>query len=148
MIIDNNGKDFIKKLEGWRNHPYLDSANVPTIGYGFTYYKDGTRVTMQDSPMTLKEGDELIESIIPIYEDAVHRQIKVKLTQNQYTALVSFTYNLGEGNLKSSTLLKKININPCDLSITAEFKKWIYSDGKKSKGLKKRRNQEAFLYFS
>ena len=103
MIIDNNGKDFIKKLEGWRNHPYLDSANVSTIGYGFTYYKDGTRVTMQDSPMTLKEGDELIESINPTYEDAVHRQIKVKLTQNQYTALVSFTYNLGEGNLKSST---------------------------------------------
>lgn len=148
MRISKNGLYIIKKYEGFRNHPYLDTANVPTIGYGFTYYSDSTKVKMTDAPMTKCDADVYIEELVVVYEDAVNRNVKRVLNQNQFDAIVSFTYNLGESNLKVSTLLKKINKNPCDPAIEQEFQKWVYSGGKKSKGLKKRRNQEYYLYNS
>lgn len=70
------------------------------------------------------------------------------LTQNQFDALVSFTFNLGEGSLKSSTLLKKVNANPSDTTISSEFLKWNKAGGKVIDGLTKRRQAEAKLYFA
>jgi lysozyme len=69
------------------------------------------------------------------------------VNQNQFDALVSFAYNLGSGALKSSTLLKKVNINPNDTTIQAEFEKWVYAGNVKLQGLIRRRKSEAFLYY-
>jgi lysozyme len=148
MTISQNGLDLIKRFEGFRNHPYLCSANVPTIGYGNTYYPDGKKVSLSDKPIKLKEGEVLLKHIVKVYEDTVNEMVNVTINQNQFDALVSFTYNLGGGNLSRSTLLKKINNNPNDSSIKGEFLKWNKANGKVLKGLTKRRNSEAYLYFT
>jgi lysozyme len=69
------------------------------------------------------------------------------INQNQFDALVDFAYNLGTGNLKSSTLLKKVNADPKDHKISEEFLKWNRAGGKVLKGLTARRVAEAELYF-
>jgi len=81
------------------------------------------------------------------YEKAVDSYTTDSITQNQFDALVSLAYNIGVGNLKSSTLLKKVNNNPKDLAIQKEFMKWVNAGGKKLEGLIKRRTEEANLYF-
>ena len=146
MKISKKGLDLIKKHEGFRNHPYLCPAGVPTIGYGNTYYADGRKVKMTDNPITQSEATELLCDIVSEFEEGVNDLVKRPLKQNQFDALVSFTYNLGVPRLRKSTLLKKVNINPDDESITKEFQKWVFANGRELKGLKKRRNQEAWLY--
>lgn len=149
MQISTNGIALVKKFEGFYSKPYLCPAKVPTIGYGFTYYPDtGKKVTLKDAPMTKEQADKLLPKVLKTYENEVLKLVKVKLTQNQYDALVSFTFNLGASNLSKSTLLKKINKNPNDVSIRVEFAKWRIADGKVSKGLENRRKAEADLYFS
>lgn len=147
MKISKEGKDLIKKYEGFKNHPYKCPAGVPTIGYGFTHYRNGQKVEMSDNPITKKEAEILLDEILEEYEDAVIRNVETEINQNQFDALVSFTFNLGEGNLSRSTLLRKINNNPNDPSIADEFKRWNKAGGRVLKGLKKRRNEEAYLYF-
>jgi len=148
MEISKNGLDIIKRFEGFRNHPYLCAAGVPTIGYGNTFYNDGTEVTMDDEPITLKEGLELLKRVVKGYEIGVTKMVKVDINQNQFDALVSFAYNLGVYALKKSTLLKKVNINPNDPTIKDEFLRWVKAGGRVLKGLKRRRNSEAYLYFT
>lgn len=147
MKISENGIELIKHWEGFKNHPYLCPANVPTIGYGSTYYPDGTAVKMTDKPITIKEGVELLKLTVKGYEMGVDKAVTSTINQNQFDALVSFTYNLGVGAFKSSTLLKKINKNPLDETIKYEFSRWNKSNGKPMKGLTRRRNSEAYLYF-
>jgi len=74
--------------------------------------------------------------------------VKSNVTENNFAALVSFTFNVGTGNLKKSTLLKKVNLNPNDPTIRSEFMKWNKGAGKVLAGLTKRRQAEADLYFS
>lgn len=146
--------EFITKFEGFEAKPYLDIAGVPTIGYGATYYQDGKKVTMQDPPITKACALDLKMFHLKQTENAVNKLVKSKVNQNQFDALVSFTYNLGEGNLKSSTLLKKVNANPNDRSIEKEFLKWVNARNPKTGkleplfGLTRRRNEEAVYYFS
>ena len=148
MRTSSRGLELIKKYEGWRPSPYLDPIGIPTIGYGFTYYLPSRqKVTMKDKPLTLAQGDEMLRQVLVTYENEVNRLVKAKLNQNQFDALVSFTFNLGGANLAKSTLLKKINANSCDPTIRAEFVKWINAGGKPLSGLKKRRQEEAKLYF-
>lgn len=147
MRISRKGLDLIKKHEGFRNHPYLDPVGIPTIGYGNTYYQNGRKVNMLDNPITQSEATELLCDIVDRFEAGVSKLVKVKLTQNQFDALVSFSYNVGLGAFKTSTLLKRINKNPNDPDIKVQFQRWIFAGGREFKGLKKRRNQEAWLYF-
>jgi len=146
--ISRKGKLLIKKFEGFRSEPYLDAVGVPTIGIGFTHYPDGTPVELYDDAITKEEALQILDELLDKYEAAVNEFVTSEITQNQFDALVSFTYNLGIGALKSSTLLKKINANPNDEIIPYEFKRWVYADGKKLKGLVRRRTQEAKLYES
>ena len=146
MKTSKEGLNLIKKHEGFRNHPYKCPAGIWTIGYGFTFYPCGTKVTMDDEPITKSDADNMLVQLVETFEDAVNNNVDTTLNQNQFDALVSFTFNLGEANLKSSTLLKKVNQDSCDPSIEGEFKKWVYSNGEKLSGLKRRRNQEAWLY--
>jgi lysozyme len=146
--ISERGLKMIKDFEGLRLAPYLDSANVPTIGYGSTRYENGTRVTMRDKAITQARADSLFRTTMATYEQGVDAVTRDDISQGNYDALVSFAYNLGVQALKGSTLLKKVNKNPSDPSIRAEFLKWVNAGGRKLAGLVRRRSTEADLYFS
>jgi lysozyme len=148
MNLSENGIEFIKKHEGLRLKPYLDSVGVPTIGYGNTFYEDGIRVKLTDNKISKGRADELFYFILLSFESEVSKYVKSKINQNQFDALVSFSYNVGIGNLKKSTLLKKVNINPKDVNIIYQFGRWNKAKGKVLKGLTKRRKEESLLYFS
>jgi lysozyme len=143
-----NGINLIKQFEGFSSKPYLCPAKICTIAYGATFYPNGKKVTMNDKPVTEAEGVELLKSMLSKFEQYVDSYTTDSITQNQFDALVSFCYNLGPANLKSSTLLKKVNANPNDETIKDEFLKWSKAGGRKLAGLVKRREAEAALYFS
>ena len=141
------GIELIKSFEGFRSAPYKCPAGIPTIGYGATFYPDGKKVTMTDAVITEAKGTELLQSMLTSFERYVDSYCRDDINQHQFDALVSFAYNLGPANLKSSTLLKKVNANPEDETIRDEFMKWVNGGGKKLPGLVKRRQAEADLYF-
>ena len=146
--ISNLGLELIKKYEGFKAKAYLCPAKVITIGYGSTYYEDGTKVKLTDPPITQERATELLEALLVSYERSVDSYCVDTINQYQFDALCSFAYNCGVGNLKSSTLLKKVNKNPNDPTIKDEFLKWNKGGGKVLSGLTKRRIEEAQLYFS
>ena len=141
------GIELIKKFEGFMSKPYKCPAGIPTIGYGATFYPNGKKVTMADKSITEAEATELLKSMLKSFEQYVDSYCIDTITQNQFDALVSFCYNLGPANLKASTLLKKVNANPNDETIRAEFMKWTKAGGRTLKGLVTRRTAEADLYF-
>lgn len=141
MRTSEKGIEFIKLSEGLLLEAYQDSGGVWTIGYGHTKgVKKGDQITEFMATEYLK--DDLRNS-----EQAVSLYVTSKINQNQFDALVSFTFNLGPGNLKSSTLLKRVNADPNDPDIERQFKRWIYCKGVVLKGLVKRREREAAIYF-
>jgi lysozyme len=142
------GIELIKKFEGFSSKPYKCPAGIPTIAYGATFYPNGKKVTMNDKSVTEAEGVELLKSMLSKFEQYVDSYCIDTITQNQFDALVSFCYNLGPANLKASTLLKKVNKDPNDETIRAEFMKWTKAGGKTLKGLVRRREAEAELYFT
>jgi lysozyme len=150
MKIDKIGLALIEKYEGCKLEAYPDPATggIPwTIGYGNTYYEDGTKVKKGDK-ITQSRADQLILNLLDHYEKGVDAMTIDNVTQNQFNALVSFAWNLGLQSLKSSTLLKKVNANPNDKSIDAEFAKWNRGNGKIMAGLVARRAAESKMYFS
>ena len=142
------GIELIKRFEGFSAEPYICPAGVPTIGYGATYYPGGRKVTMSDDAITEEEATQLLANMLGVYEEPVNDSVTSDINQNQFDALVSFTYNLGAGAFKSSTLLKKVNADPCDPSIAFEFSRWVKAGGRVLQGLVKRRDAETELYFS
>lgn len=146
--ISDKGVNLIKEFEGFMSKPYLCPAKIPTIGYGATFYPDGKKVTMNDVAITEEKGVELLKSMLVKFEQYVDSYCVDTINQGQFDALVSFCYNLGPSNLKSSTLLKKVNTNPNDPTIEAEFMKWTKAGGKTLKGLVRRREAEVKLYFN
>ena len=149
MNISNNGLKIIKQFEGFMPKPYLDQALVPTIGYGTTHYGLGGRsVTLNDHSISKEVATKLMkDQIDATYGRAVNHAVRVPITQNQFDALVSFTYNLGVGALRSSTLLKKLNKGK-KLQADKEFRKWTHVNGKVNRGLKARRKKEAELFLA
>ena len=142
------GIELIKSFEGLVLKPYRCSAGVPTIGYGNTFYENGKKVAMTDKPITEARATELLYWSLTKFEQYVDSYCIDTITQDQFDALVSFCYNLGPGNLKASTLLKKVNKDPNDPTIRAEFMKWNKAGGRALKGLTRRREAEANLYFT
>ena len=138
--------DIIKKYEGLYLNAYLCPASVPTIGYGTIRYPDGKAVKLGEK-ITMKRAEELLTWEV----EKIAGQIPaLNVNQNQYDALVSFTYNLGIGNLLKSTLFKKVKANPDDPTIKDEFMKWtkarVKGELKTLKGLVRRRIDEYNLY--
>ena len=146
MKLNKAGADLIKSFEGLRLDAYLCSAGKPTVGFGSTFYEDGTPVKMGDK-ITKEMADSLFEKVTDSFAAKVKNCIQKDINENQFAALVSFAYNVGIGNLKSSTLLKKVNANPNDPTIMQEFKKWNRASGNVLAGLTRRREAEANLYF-
>jgi lysozyme len=146
MKLNKAGAELIKSFEGCKLSAYKCSANKETIGYGNTFYEDGTPVKLGDK-ITKERAESLFELISDDFSKKVVPLVKSQLNENQFGAIVSFAYNAGIGNLKSSTLLKKVNANPSDATIRAEFMKWDKAGGKQLAGLTRRRKAEADLYF-
>lgn len=140
--------ELIKEAEGFYPKPYICPAGVPTIGYGTTRYPSGKRVELTDPTIDKSTALTYLSHDLKFFEDGVDALTRDDVTQNQFGALVSFSYNLGLQNLKTSTLIKKVNANPDDPSIAAEFVKWCRANGKVLKGLQIRRQKESELYFS
>ena len=145
MEINKAGKDLIKRFEGCKLKAYKCPANVWTIGYGNTFYEDGTKVKEGDV-ITQERAEELFDIIISDFVRMTDALVKSNVTENNFSALVSFTFNVGTGNLKRSTLLRKVNANPKDPTIAAEFNKWVRANDRVLQGLVKRRKAEAKLY--
>ena len=146
MKLNKAGADLIKSFEGCKLDAYKCSANKETIGYGNTFYEDGSAVKLGD-----RISQERAESLFVLISDSFAAKVKPLVTsavsENQFGALVSFAYNCGIANLKSSTLLRKVNANPNDATIRTEFEKWNKAAGKVLAGLTRRRKAEADLYF-
>jgi len=130
MKLNNAGLLLICKFEGLSLIPYLCSAKIPTLGYGNTYYSNGKKVTMQDKAITKPEAFEMFKIIADKFALKVNELIKSNVNQNQFNALVSLSYNIGVNAFAKSTLLKKVNFNPNDLTIKNEFLKWNKAGGK------------------
>lgn len=141
--ISDNGLKFLMNNEGVVLKPYLDTKGIPTIGVGNTFYEDGSKVKMTDPPITEKRAMELFRWILKQYELAVYSNTRDDINQNQFDAIVSFTYNVGVTAFKNSTLLKRINANASQQSITNAFMMW-----NKPKEIIGRRKREVELYFS
>ena len=139
MKISQEGLSLIKKFEGCELKAYHCAAGVPTIGYGSTH-----GVTM-DMEITQEEADELLMDDVAKFEEAVTRAVKVPLEQNQYDALVSWTFNLGPSNLSSSTMLRVLNEGNYE-EVPAQIKRWNKAGGKVLQGLIRRREAEALLF--
>lgn len=144
--INEQGLDLIKSFEGFSLVPYICPAGVPTIGWGTTRYPNGKKVTINDPKITVEFAQECLLYDVKQFELSVDNYCVDTLTSNQFSAIVSWTYNLGAGALKSSTMLKKINKNPNDLSIEKEMLKWVKAGNKTLQGLVNRRKAEWKLY--
>lgn len=147
--LNSKGTAFLHKEEGCRLSAYLDSVGKWTIGYGNTFYEDGSKVKKGDK-ITQERAESLFLIVVKQFEDAVNLTIKQELNANQFSALVSICYNIGIGAFKTSTLAKKVNANPNDPTIRNAFESWRYGtvNGKKEPILLGRRQREADLYFS
>lgn len=139
--------DLVKKFEGASLKAYRDISGIWTIGYGLTSYPSGKKVAQGDT-ITQKQADSYFQQVLQKFAQGVEDSVKVPVNNNQFAALVSFAYNVGLGAFRKSTLLKKVNANPKDESIRAEFMKWVNAGGKPSRGLTNRRRIESDLYFS
>ena len=139
MKCSQEGLALIKKFEGCRLESYRCSANVLTIGYGHT---GGVK---EDDTITQPEADKLLENDIAKFEEYVSDNVIVELKQYQFDALVAWTFNLGVGNLRSSTMLKKLNESDYD-SVPSEMKRWNKAAGKTLDGLIRRRKAEGLLF--
>jgi lysozyme len=139
MHISEEGLSLIKKFEGCELKAYRCAANVLTIGYGTI--KDVT----EDMEITKEEAESLLKEEMHEYEGYINDMVKVPLEQNQFDAMVSWVFNLGSGNLSSSTLLKKLNDSEYD-EVPAQIKRWNKAGGKVLDGLIRRREAEALLF--
>ena len=141
MKCSQEGLELIKKFEGCKLKSYKCPAGVWTIGYGHTEdVKEGDIVSPQ-------EADKLLRADVFKFEEYVADNVTVKLTQNQFDALVTWTFNLGVGNLRNSTMLKKLN-NADYTSVPFEMKRWNKAGGKTLDGLVRRRQAESLLFES
>ena len=147
MKLNKLGIDLMHFFEGCKLEAYQCSAKVWTIGWGNTFYENGTPVKQGDK-ITQDRANSLFVFVANKFADEIKKLIKTNLSENQFSALVCFAYNVGTGNLAKSTLLKKVNVNPNDPSISNEFLRWNKAGGKALLGLTRRRTAESKLYFT
>lgn len=134
-----------RRFEGLFLRPYLCPAGVPSIGYGATYYEDGTRVTLRDPAISPERAEALLLwHLRTVYLPAVLRLCPNVRDPNRLAALIDFTFNLGAGRLQASTLRRRVNAEAWD-DVPAELMKWVLGGGRVLRGLVLRREAEAKL---
>jgi lysozyme len=134
-----------RQFEGLHLRPYLCPAGVPTIGYGATFYEDGTPVTLHDAAISRARAEQLLVWHVRVnFLPKVVRLCPGVDDPGRLAALIDFAFNLGLGSLRSSTLRKRVNAGAWDL-VPHELRKWNKAGGRVLRGLTRRREAEAAL---
>ena len=139
MVTSEEGASLIKKFEGCKLEAYQCAASVWTIGYGHT------KEVSEGDVISQFEAEDLLTYDLQEFEAYVLDYVSVPLKQNEFDALVSWTFNLGSGNLRSSTLLKKLNDHKYK-EVPTEIRRWNKAAGKVLDGLVRRREAESLLF--
>lgn len=143
MTTSENGRKLIESFEGCVLTAYLDQRGIATCGFGHTQ-----GVKMGDT-CTQMQADAWLEGDLATAESAVNRLVKAALTQNQFDALISLTYNIGQGNFADSTVLKRLNIGTPDYAGAADaILMWDKTGGVVNPGLERRRQAEQALFLT
>lgn len=141
MEMSDAGLLLLKRSEGFRSATYRDVAGLETIGYGH-------RLRAGESfpnGITEAQGDAILAADVASAEASVQRLVQVPLAQGQFDALVDFVFNLGAGNLASSTLLRELNAGDYD-SAAAQILRWDHVGTQENAGLKARREAEFQMF--
>lgn len=138
--ITQEGLDLIKRFEGFSSTVYICPAGYPTIGYGHL-----VRDYESFEEISQEQAEALLRTDVESAERAVLRLIDVPLTDGQFDALVSFTYNLGSGALQCSTLRRKVN-RQAHAEVPEQLLRWVWAGGRKLRGLVSRREFESLHY--
>ncbi|TNF18452.1 MAG: lysozyme [Vibrionaceae bacterium] len=141
--VTQDGIDLIKRFEGFSATVYICPAGYPTIGYGHLVRE----AEKYELGITQAEAEDLLRRDVREAENAVLRLIDVPLTDGQFDALVSFTFNLGAGALQRSTLRRKVN-RQAHSEVPEQFMRWVWAGGSKLPGLTIRRAAESNIYLS
>ncbi len=139
MTIPSAAVDIVKRWESCRLDAYRDSGSVPTVGYGHTA---GVHMGLH---ITQQQADQWLEHDLAMFARGVRAMVKVTLTDNQFAALLSLTFNIGLAALSRSTLLRRLNMGDY-IGARDEFQRWIFDEGKRVEGLVNRRKDEAELW--
>jgi len=143
MRINQEGIDFIKKKEGIRLSAYADTGGKMTIGYGHLI-KPGETFPAK---ITLEKAEEILRKDLVSVEQTINKCVERRIDQNQFNALCSLCFNIGNNAFAKSTLVKLLNEDKI-LKTAQEFMKWDYVNGKESPGLLARRKDESALFLS
>lgn len=146
-VINKEGLDLIESFEGFSPKPYKDVAGIWTIGVGSIYGLDGKRVKASHRHISKQEALQLMERDLKTTEVKITQLVKVPVTQNQFSALCSFVYNVGSGAFQRSTARMKLNRSDYD-GCADEFLRWKYAGKKAIPGLLRRRKAERELFLS
>ncbi len=147
MRLDAAGRAFIQQWEGYREDAYLDQGSTPTIGWGHTgEYSPGVPVALGQT-CTLEQAEAWFTADTAWACDEVNAGVTVQINQNQFNALVDFTFNLGAAAFAHSTLRRDLNEGDM-LGASIEFLRWDYCAGRPDPGLEDRRKAERALFLT
>ncbi len=135
--------DLIRESEGFEPKPYLCPAKVPTIGYGFTRYANGSRVSLTDPPMSREEADRYLQQVV-WREQAVVQRLVPGVDGPRLAALIDFTFNMGGKAFEQSTLRKRVLADDWH-GACSELRRWVHGGGRVLPGLVARREREIAL---
>lgn len=142
MRTSEAGISLIKRFEGCRLTKYLDAIGKPTIGYGHLLSSDS-----ELEQITQEQAEEILKDDLKRFEVGIVKLITSPLNQNQFDALISFSFNLGLGTLQRSTLRMKLNRGEYE-GAAGEFLKYIRAGGRVMNGLVARRHAEGMLFLA
>jgi lysozyme len=140
-------KKLCRQFEGLRLEPYLCPAGIPTIGYGSTKYPNGTPIKISDAAISEQTAEMMLGHEVEYFVSATARICPILLAQppNKLAAIADFSFNLGVGRLKQSTLRRCINKEEWEES-GDQLLRWVWAAGRKLPGLVKRRHVERALF--
>jgi len=147
MQTSLKGIQLIEQFEGYSAKMYLDPAGLPSIGYG-TLIDTEEELWLKTATIDRAQAELLLRKELVYIEKNINIMVQKTINQNQFDALISFTFNTGIYALRMSILLKKINTYPNDPTIRNEFMAWIWAGGRKLQGMINRRTAEANLYYA
>jgi lysozyme len=156
LHVDQRGKNLFVEWEGLERNEYLDSGGAPTIGIGHLLNRSermSGKIIIKGKPVAYRDGLttqqcwDLLEQDLGPAEKTINAAVKVALNQNQFDALVSFVFNVGDSAFQNSTLLKELNKGNYE-KVPVQLRRWVLDNGKTVKGLISRREKEIGLWLT